>query len=228
MFTDIEQLEKEVQEFRKNIVGANALISSLDAIIDAIKKQTAEMASTSEKVTQKMDSQTTAIQTSSEETLKKLVDNLTTCVSELRGLNESAVAQLTAGNKENLEKIAEQIAATQKGYIDTLQSTERAIQECSKNLSSENKEHIESAVASIKEAQQEFVSQMQSAESTLRACKDELVAKHADFLDRLEKTNMDQIYQTCVDMRKSIDTKLTLLLAGVGLAIVLGIVGLFI
>ncbi len=44
MFTDIEQLEKEVQEFRKNIVGANALISSLDAIIDAIKKQTAEMA----------------------------------------------------------------------------------------------------------------------------------------------------------------------------------------
>jgi chromosome segregation ATPase len=228
MFTDIEQLEKEVQEFRKNIVGANALINSLDAIIEAIKKQTAEMASTSEKVTQKMDSQTTAIQASSEETLKKLADSLTTCVSELRGLNESAVAQLTAGNKENFEKIAEQIVATQKGYIDTLQSTERAIQECSKNLSSENKEHIESAVASIKEAQQEFVSQMQSAESALRVCKDELVAKHADFLDRLEKTNMDQIYQTCVDMRKSIAMKLTLMLAGVGLAIVIGIVGLFI
>ena len=35
MFEDIEQLEKEVQEFRQNMLGSTALLKSLDAIVAA-------------------------------------------------------------------------------------------------------------------------------------------------------------------------------------------------
>ena len=62
----------------------------------------------------------------------------------------------------------------------------------------------------------------------LQAYSTELGQKYADFLDRLERTNIDQIYQYCVSMRKGIETRMTILMAGVGAAVVLALVGLFI
>lgn len=188
MFEDIEQLEKEVQEFRKNILGSAALLKSLDTIVAALKAQTAELSAKSAEMAGKMDSQSTAIQKKTDDTLQKLVANLTDCAAELRKVTDGAVDRLSTENKENLTNTAAQILATQKEYIETLQATEKAIQ----------------------------------------ACSSELGKKHGEFLDRLEKTNIDQIYQVCVDMKKSVETKLTILMAGVGVAIILAIVGLFI
>ncbi|MGM9773093.1 MAG: hypothetical protein ACI3YU_10695 [Segatella copri] len=188
MFEDIEQLEKEVQDFRKNMLGSAALLKSLDAIVAALKAQTAELSAKSAEMAGKMDFQSTAIQNKTDNTLQKLVANLTDCVAELRKVTDRAVEQLSAENKENLANTTTQILSTQKAYIETLQATEKAIQACSAELSK----------------------------------------KHGEFLDRLEKTNINQIYRACVDMRKAVETKLTILMAGVGVAIILAIVGLFI
>lgn len=188
MFDDIEQLEKEVQEFRQNMLGSTALLKSLDAIVLALKAQTTEFTTKSNEMTGKLDAQATAIQNKADDTLDKLVTNLTNCIAEIRKVSNEAADRLSAENKANLANTTTQIQSTQKEYIAALEATDRAVQ----------------------------------------AYTTELNKKHGEFLDRLETTNIDQIYQGCMDMKKSMESKFTILMAGVGVAVVLAVVGLFI
>lgn len=239
MFEDIEQLEKEVQEFRQNMLGSTALLKSLDAIVAALMAQTAELSAKSAEMAGKMDSQSTAIQNKTDDTLQKLVANLADCVVELRKMTDGAVERLSAENKANLTNTTTQILSTQKAYIETLQATERALHECKEELQrqttavvdrlcAENKQNLADTVAQFLAAQKEYTDTLRATENAIQACSLELSKKHSEFLERLEKTNIDQIYQACVDMRKSVESKLTILLAGVGVAVILTIVGLFI
>lgn len=279
MFDDIEQLEKEVQEFRQNMLGSTALLKSLDAIVLALKAQTTEFTTKSNEMTGKLDAQATAIQNKADDTLEKLVTNLTNCIAEIRKVSNEAADRLSAENKANLANTTTQIQATQQGYVEALQATEKALQECKtefsiksaemtgrikaqseamqksndesleklrtcvtqciaelkkvnddavSRLAEENKNNLANSAAQFSATQKEYIAALEATDRAVQAYTTELSKKHGEFLDRLEKTNIDQIYQGCMDMKKSMESKFTILMAGVGVAIVLAVVGLFI
>ena len=62
----------------------------------------------------------------------------------------------------------------------------------------------------------------------LNSASDELEKKYADFLNRLETTNVDQIFQSCEQMKKSLETKLLFVAGGVGVAVILTVISFFI
>ena len=279
MFDDIEQLEKEVQEFRQNMLGSTALLKSLDAIVLALKAQTTEFTTKSNEMTGKLDAQATAIQNKADDTLEKLVTNLTNCIADIRKVSNEATDRLSAENKANLVNTTTQIQSTQQGYIEALQATEKALQGCKtefsiksaemtggikaqseamqksngelleklrtcvtqciaelkkvnddavSRLAEENKNNLANSVAQFSATQKEYIAALEATDRAVQAYTIELNKKHGEFLERLEKTNIDQIYQGCMDMKKSMESKFTILLTGVGVAIVLAVVGLFI
>lgn len=166
MFDDIEQLEKEVQAFRRNMLGADKLLKSLDAVTAALEAQTEHLNARSAEMAGKMDAQSAA----------------------LEAKTDDAVNRMSKENKANLEKTAVQITDAQEEYMTALRETDR----------------------------------------TLRAYARDLSREHDAFLARLEKTNIDQIYQGFTDMKKTMEARFTVLMAGVGAVVVLAIVGLFI
>ena len=86
----------------------------------------------------------------------------------------------------------------------------------------------ETASEVIRTAQKEHLDRLTQIETAITATKDELDKKYKAFLEKLESTNMDQIFKVCQEMKKSIETKLLLLTGGVGIAIILMIVSFII
>ena len=54
----------------------------------------------------------------------------------------------------------------------------------------------------------------------------ELTSKYADFIAKLEASNMDKIFTMCEDIKKAVNSKFTILLGGVGLSIILSVIAL--
>ena len=227
MFTDIEQLEKEVQEFRKNIIGANSLVKSMDATVEAIKEQTKSLTISSELLTKEIKSEAASIRESSELNTQNIANDLDACILELKGINDNAIAVLKASNGENLEEITARITGLQKVCDEEIRSLQRVVEECSNRLSAENETYLAKTVTDMKNVQQELISDMQNAVRQMNNSKDALLIKYSELMSQLEKNNIDQIYQMCVDMKKSVETKFKLLFVGVGLAVIVGVLGVF-
>ena len=290
MFNDIEQLEKEVQAFRQNMLGSASLIRSLEGLLDALKAQTRELSARSSEMTGRLDSQYASIQTKSDEVLNIMAQKLSAGVADMRAVTDGAAMRLSTDNKTYMDTAVSRIRETQKDYIDAVQASQRAIERCEAEvrtqarsvmdqLCAENRKNLDDTASRIQAAQQDYIAAVQAAktamgeyeaafehhsqaltdqlcaenrknlddtisrllasqkaytdklqttEQVLQAYSTELGQKYADFLDRLERTNIDQIYQYCVSMRKGIETRMTILMAGVGAAVVLALVGLFI
>jgi len=83
MFESIEQLEKEVKDFQKNILASSELIKSIESLITATNAQKEDFSATSSELVSKMDSHTEALRKSYEEALAKLVKENRSLIKEL-------------------------------------------------------------------------------------------------------------------------------------------------
>ena len=70
--------------------------------------------------------------------------------------------------------------------------------------------------------------QLAQTENRVSELSQQLESKYNAFVEKLESTNMDQLYKYCQDMNKAINLKLGLLLGGVAVAVIVSIVSLFI
>lgn len=275
MFTDIEQLEKEIQAFKKNILASNELIQTIEAVVAAAKKQNADYQAATTALQDKMDTHTEGLKKLSEDTIAQMLAESKKTASEVQGIANTTIADMSASNKTLLADTVEQLKAAQKVYIDALEAvkvalsettTERGkqLEEATEALKTAQKDYydrlaqleatikethdrsleaiksamdaatedqrkqLETASEVIRTAQKEHLDRLTQIETAITATKDELDKKYKAFLEKLESTNMDQIFKVCQEMKKSIETKLLLLTGGVGIAIILMIVSFFI
>lgn len=224
MFTDIEQLEKEIQAFKKNILASNELIQTIEAVVAAAKKQNADYQAATTALQDKMDTHTEGLKKLSEDTIAQMLAESKKTASEVQGIANTTIADMSAANKTLLADTVEQLKAAQKVYIDALEAVKVALSE----TTTERGKQLEEATEALKTAQKDYYDRLAQIETAITATKDELDKKYKAFLEKLESTNMDQIFKVCQEMKKSIETKLLLLTGGVGIAIILMIVSFFI
>lgn len=94
----------------------------------------------------------------------------------------------------------------------------------SENVDAQNKRLV-SELTSVLE---EHTNQAVQLDKHMTKLVEQLGEKYDAFVEKLESTNMDQLYKYCQDMNKSISIKLGLALGGVGLAVIISIIALFI
>lgn len=217
MLTTIADLEKEIDEFHKNVTASNKLASLIDSMLGALKEQSFVLS-------QKADA------------LQQLINALP---NDIKSGNESLVKLMLDSFSSEQKKYEQALESAQKNYVEKLAETEKVVISIPKELKKDNESALagqvellkkvqDSYTATLKESQAGFVSQSEAFIKVAQELSATLEKKHHAFLEKLESNNMEQIYKYCQDMNKSLTTKLVFLIGGVAVSVTLAIVSFFI
>lgn len=148
-----------------------------------------------------------------DEKTKEIEDTADALLDKIKAEDQSLIEE----TKKELERIIREYEAAQCNYQKKLEDIPRILSERSAeqyNLYFDRtKREIGTYMTELSETQ--IKTQRMSAE---------LDEKYNAFLTKLRSTNTDQIYKTCLDMDKKINARLTILLGGVGAAVLLSVI----
>ena len=217
MFESIEELEKEVQSFRENLLASNELITGIEKLT----------ATTSEQQVKYVDS--------SKELLTKIDDTAALTLSSLIAENEALIDTLSKKGYALLEKINAvpvEIKAENVLMIDGLKNCiselQTNISKFVSQLSNDSKSHLNDSIASMNLVQQEHIARLEAIEIAFSKGETELTTKYDMFMAKLESTNVDQLLKACQDIQKAVNMKFAILSVGLSVSVILLIVSFFI
>lgn len=249
----MEQLEQEIEQFRQNILASAALLDNLDALVSVVRKQSDDFKSSSSGLLSKMDGHASDMKQASKETLDQMTAELDRCTAELRLVVDQAASRIDSDSRQSLNGAIDQIRSSQQIYIEKLESihvtlealrssnetVSRAfsdkcnstiveMQGMTDRLDAGNKAYLDSAAGQIAAAQAEYIKSLQSAEAAIRDLSADLKRRYNEFLAKLEETNMNQIYQACLGMKKSLETKLLIATSVAGIAAIAAVISILV
>lgn len=250
MLTTIQELEREIEQFHKNIKDSNELMKILMSVASLTKTQTEsfevctkalqdELAKLPpelcdlfqkkiEEFVRAVHDEHQSYQTAVAKLMDRYADKFEKAESSLAGIPSALETQLQKDHTENvaaLKQIQEQyavdLAKTNEAFAKQLQAVPGQI----KNNSNQQYSAFLKELEKMMDAR---LAQLSDTEKRVVDLSQQLEAKYDAFVAKLDATNMDQLYKYCQDMNKSINTKLGLALGGVGIAVVVSIISLFI
>lgn len=192
MFDDINKLEKEIENFRNNILASSELVAGIEDLSEQNKRQ--------------------------QELIERVANEYQTTVREI-----------TERTLESIKLIESESFEATKDF--TMETTRETVSQITSKISDTNArfiEVIEESTARVENANKTFVANVSTIQKKLDDSQDELHAKYKGFIERIETINFDNIIQACSDVRKTVNSKTTILLGGMVVIIVLQIVSLFI
>lgn len=257
MLTTIQELEREIDQFHKNIKDSNELLKILMSVASLTKTQTESFDVRTkalheelsklppelndlfqkkiESFIQEIHREHQAYQTAVTSLMDRYSKKITAAESTIAKIPTELELQMQKDRSENvagLKQIQEQYAAdlakTNEAFAKQLQVVVNAIQVVPGQI---NDNAAQQYVAFLKELEKMMdarLTQLSATEKRVEDLSRELEAKYNAFVNKLESTNMDQLYKYCQDMNKSINTKLSIALGGVAIAVIVSIVSLFI
>jgi flagellar biosynthesis chaperone FliJ len=257
MLTTIQELEKEIDQFHKNIKDSNALMKLLTSIASLTRTQTEsfevrtkalqdELSKLPPELTdlfqQKIESFVQSVHDEHQAyqaAVTKLMDGYANKFAKaeaaLLGVPSALEEQLQKDRSENvagLKQIQEQYAAdlakTNEAFTKQLQAVVDAIQAVPGQISDNSTQQYNAFLKELDKMMDARLAQLSATEKRVEELSQELEAKYNAFVGKLESTNMDQLYKYCQDMNKSINTKLGIALGGVAIAVIVSIISLFI
>ena len=170
--------------------------------------------------------------------LTALLSNIISALSDeaklfeerVKALEASVAAtpdQLKSGNQDLIQQTLDNINRAKSDYETSLRGYLDELKAVPKSISDTNNAQYNDFFDSVKKEYGEYVAVLRESQAKMEKISTELDNKYNAFLAKMESTNMDQIYKVCQDMDKKINTKLTMILAGVALAIVLSLISFF-
>ena len=204
MFSDIQQLEKEIALFRKNVLASNELLQGIEAVAQAVKEQTEHQKIAASKMEKTATEQSEEMISLTSSTAKRLLDQCKAYAAELESTVSSAISQSKEQNLSLLAEAVQKFNRVGERYMASLEAVKTATEA----------------------AQGQYLATLSETVSTLRSTEEKLTSTYEAFLRRLESTNVDQIFKTCQEMKKSVELKLWILIGGVGVTAVLSLLSL--
>ena len=210
MFEDIAQLEKEIDLFRKNILASSELVEGIKSLTETTNKQKEAFSSSTEDLLKSIETSVERITNDHKSTVKKLCKSNDEAIEDLqKNLTTDFQAKIL-----ELEKIKSSI---EENESKSAERTEDQIQTYVK----ESERLIEEMKSVLNAQQTAYAEKLSKTEETIRGYQADTEKKYNDFVQRLESTNVDQIYKEVQSLKRSIQTKSAVLMGGVGVSIVL-------
>lgn len=169
--------------------------------------------------------------------LTALLSNIISALSDeaklfderVKALEASVAAtpdQLKSGNQDLIQQTLDNINRAKSDYETALRGYLDELKAVPKSISDTNNAQYNDFFDSVKKEYGEYAAVLCESQAKMEKISTELDNKYNAFLAKMESTNMDQIYKVCQDMDKKINTKLTMILAGVAVAIVLSVIAI--
>lgn len=257
MLTTIQELEREIDKFHKNITESNELMKILMSVVSHTKTQTESFEIQTnalrdelgkmppelnglfqkkiEEFVQTVHDEHQSYQASVTKLMDMYADKFAKAESSLVGMPSVLEAQLQKDRTENiaiLKQIQEQyaldLAKTNETFAKLLQAVIESIQAIPGQIKNNSEQQYNNFLKEFEVMIAAHMTQLSESEKHVVNLSQQLESKYDAFVTKLEATNMDQLYKYCQDMNKSINTKLGLALGGVAIAIIVSIISLFI
>lgn len=257
MLTTIQELEREIDLFHKNVKDSNELMKILmsvasltetqtesfevrtKALHDELAKLPPELSDLFQKkiegFIQDVHNEHQAYQTAVAELMDGYAAKFAKAGSSLEGIPSALESQLQKDRTENvagLKQIQEQYAAdlakTNEAFSKQLQAVVEGIQAVPGLIQEHSDQQYGTFLKELEKMVDARMAQLSDTEKRVADLSQQLEAKYDAFVTKLEATNMDQLYKYCQDMNKSISTKLGLALGGVAIAVIVSIISLLI
>lgn len=224
MLDSIEQLEKEIETFHKNVAVSNELHKLISTLIEQIKKQKEEYSYSSTDLLERISTSTATIKEQNKQTVEELILTNQSLISDFSVQSNSIIEQL-----KEVPTTTEQKNEVLRDHVtSSVLELERVINSIPDQVKSANSIVMEEKLAKFKAEHDRYLSELAKVEETVSAYKSELEMKHSAFLSKLESTNIDQLYKLAQETKESMNKRLSFLFAGLSITIVLMIVSFFI
>lgn len=257
MLTTIQELEQEIDLFHKNIKESNDLMNILKSVAALTKSQTEsfdvrtkalqdELAKlpteVSDLIQQKIEgfvqtvhSEHQAYQTAVAQLMDGYAEKIAKAEVSISGVPAALETQLQKDRAENvadLKKIQEQYSAdltkANQDFSEQLKAVVESVQKIPVQIKEDSAQQYAAFLKELEKLMDARMAQLADTEKRVVELSQQLESKYDAFVAKLEATNMDQLYKYCQDMNKSINTKLSIALGGVAVAVIVSIVSLFI
>ena len=257
MLTTIQDLEHDIEQFHKNIKDSNELMKILMSVVTMSKTQTESFDVRTKELQDELAKLPPELSELFQEKTKKFlldvhnehqayqdaVEKIMISYSNKFNKSETAILDIPATleshlkkahreNVDSLNEVQEQYSLELKkandAFYEQLQVALESIQEVPKCIADNCNQQYSMFLKELERVMELRLKQLSDTENQVVELSKQLERKYDAFVAKLEATNMDQLYKFCQDMNKSINTKLTLALGGVAVAVVISVISLFI
>ena len=216
MFDDVTKMEEEIKTFRKNIVASSELVESIIGLTEATRLQQEAITASSNEIKKEIDS----------------------CTRQIKADNDSALHTFSTENSASMLELQEKTTADLQEKLAKIELLRNSIETCWDGTTKKTDEQLrqlsETSSRLVSEMRDEqttqqsaFAEKLQHTERALSEYQSRLEQKYDEFIQRLEKTNADQIFKEVQELKKSVQTKFIILLGVVGITLIMAVLGLF-
>lgn len=239
MFQNIEELEKQVKEFQKNILASSEFIKAIQNLTSMVESQQTEFDKDSKDMLSAIETYTKYVKEQTDLLIKSITEQTSKEADDFAKSNEELIAKVKSSSEELTKFVADQTSAKAKEVTDAntdlIKGFESRFVEYEKSLGllfdrvkADNVKVSEETVAAFKNINSEYAKNLNDTTVLLKEVSAQLELKYEHFIKRLENTNIGGLFAEVQDMKKVINSKFNILFAGVGIAIVLMIISFFI
>lgn len=241
MLGTIEELEREIDLFKQNIVSSNEMVDLLQNILNQIKAQNQLFDTQSNEFMSKMESipeilekantdSNNRIQKDTSQEIKKAVDSFSARQKIYIDTLEQAESQI----KQFIEQSGIQVKSFKSDAESLTERVEKIpakIEELNDANSKKINSYIHAELADVlekfKSEQGKYIESIHETTERISICESELKNKYQEYLDTLEKTNVSAIYDISQQLKKQFSVKMTILTVVAVISVIVGIVGWF-
>lgn len=233
MFEDLTQMEKEIETFRNNISASSELVEGISLLISETKKQKESMSASTESLIKKLEASVAQFKKDQDKAVQVLGESNDTMLNalqqNLKSEQQNRIAEIESIQGE-IKKCLEVSSADADKHLKALTDTGEALtaalrqgadsfqMAANQNIEQMNSDCqciISEAKNTMTNLQTDYEKQLLQAESTIKDYQKSAEDKYNEFVERLERTNVDQIFKQVQDLKKSVNIKFALLMSGV-------------
>ena len=241
MLGTIENLEKEIEQFQKNMAASGELVQLLKQMLEQIKQQNNEFEEKSQALIRRVDGIPSAIAdanaVSNSQVKSDVAMELDMALQKFI-LEQDKYMQGLDLTRQQILNYVEQIHTAEstflehkKDVLDKVESVKNAIEDENKKSNARLTESVsgvmEESVRSFVREQEVYISGLEKTQARIDQCEEILSIKYKEFVDSLEKMNSTNLYEQNVQLKRTLEKRTRILMILLGLSVILEILGIF-
>lgn len=241
MLGTIEELEKDIEQFQSNVAASGELVVLLKQMVEHVKKQNEVFETKSQTLISRVEGLPVTIENANNNSNIRVKNDVTYEIDRMIqsfSAEQNRYLENLESTRTQIQKYISQVDKQEETIKEKFESVVKKFDEVLSEFVTANKKNtaelLESFSKIVKDRNEEFASSQQSyisaAEKTQANIADgekKLAEKYTEFIDTLNKTNISNIYDQNVELKKELNKRTVILMVISGISILVGVLGLF-
>lgn len=224
MVGTIEDLEKEIDQFQKNMMASGEVVKLLNQMVEGVKQQNDSFNTQAQSLLLKIENLPSVIERENETSNQKIKNDVSTEIGKtVQDFRTEQTRYLDSVDKFNTQVQSMLIK------VENLPNTiERENEASNQKIKNDVSSELGKIIQDFKTEQARY---LESAEKSQRAIEDaerKLDKSYRDFIDNIERMNISNLYDEYTQLKKTVNVRTTILMVISLVSVVVGIVGLII